>query len=270
MVMQLSRIDAFGGADILDSRVRRFSFAPHWHDDYVFAAYYGGQKDLRCGPDQHVTQAGEVLIIAPGTVHSASVRGHQGWHYKAIYLDEGRLCRATGVPAAVLARQIRDHALIRRNGMAGTLAQALDAGGTAELAISEWLLAALTGLPCADPARISPPAGLRLVHERIMDDPAAPIRMADLTGLAGVSPAHLSRAFRASFGLSPFQMITAARLDRARRAIAAGARLADAAADAGFADQSHMNRWFRRTYGATPGWFQDRINSVQDPAAPRH
>jgi AraC-like DNA-binding protein len=38
-----------------------------------------------------------------------------------------------------------------------------------------------------------------------------------------------------------------------RRAIAAGAPLADAAATAGFADQSHMTRHFKRAYGITPG-----------------
>lgn len=35
-----------------------------------------------------------------------------------------------------------------------------------------------------------------------------------------------------------------------------GARLADVAADAGFADQSHMTRVFKRVTGVTPGDFR--------------
>jgi AraC-like DNA-binding protein len=42
-------------------------------------------------------------------------------------------------------------------------------------------------------------------------------------------------------------------LDRARRLIASGMPLAAAAAEAGFADQSHLSRRFKRTYVLTPG-----------------
>ena len=43
------------------------------------------------------------------------------------------------------------------------------------------------------------------------------------------------------------------RLRTARTAIEEGVPLARAAADAGFADQSHMTRQFVRAYGLTPG-----------------
>jgi AraC-like DNA-binding protein len=46
---------------------------------------------------------------------------------------------------------------------------------------------------------------------------------------------------------------TMRRLAIARIAIQDGVPLAAAAAGAGFADQSHMTRQFRRTYGLTPG-----------------
>ena len=42
------------------------------------------------------------------------------------------------------------------------------------------------------------------------------------------------------------------RLDRVRRFLNGGASPAQAALDAGFADQSHMSRHFKRTYGLTP------------------
>jgi AraC-like DNA-binding protein len=54
------------------------------------------------------------------------------------------------------------------------------------------------------------------------------------------------------------------RLDGARAAIAAGRSLARAAADAGFADQSHLTRQFKRAYGMTPGRWRNLIG----PAAP--
>jgi AraC-like DNA-binding protein len=47
------------------------------------------------------------------------------------------------------------------------------------------------------------------------------------------------------------------RLVRARRMLAAGEPPAAAAAACGFADQSHLGRWFRRAYGLTPGAYRD-------------
>ena len=41
-----------------------------------------------------------------------------------------------------------------------------------------------------------------------------------------------------------------------RRLLSAGAAPAQVAADAGFADQAHLTRWFRRYYGITPGAYR--------------
>jgi AraC-like DNA-binding protein len=41
-------------------------------------------------------------------------------------------------------------------------------------------------------------------------------------------------------------------LDRVRREVRAGAGLAQASLAAGFADQAHMTRHFKRAYGMTP------------------
>jgi AraC-like DNA-binding protein len=45
-------------------------------------------------------------------------------------------------------------------------------------------------------------------------------------------------------------------LREARRRLAAGEAIAAVAPATGFADQSHLTRWFRRTYGITPGAYQ--------------
>src|SRR5205814_8631693 len=63
----------------------------------------------------------------------------------------------------------------------------------------------------------------------------------------------IARHFRWAFGTSPDRYRTLRRLALARAAIESGQSLARAAAEAGFADQSHMTRHFKRTYGLTPG-----------------
>lgn len=73
-----------------------------------------------------------------------------------------------------------------------------------------------------------------------------------LEQITGTDRFTLARHFRRAFGTSPDRYRTMRRLALARTAMESGVPLARAAADAGFADQSHMTRQFKRTYGLTP------------------
>ena len=79
--------------------------------------------------------------------------------------------------------------------------------------------------------------------------------LADAARHAGLSPHHLHRLFAARFGLTPHAYVGRERLRLALAALRAGEGLASAAALAGFADQSHFTRQFRRHVGVTPGRF---------------
>jgi AraC-like DNA-binding protein len=64
------------------------------------------------------------------------------------------------------------------------------------------------------------------------------------------------RSFKRNIGMTPHAYQVQLRVDRARRMLAHGADVADAAAAAGFCDQSHLHRHFTRTVGVTPGVYQ--------------
>lgn len=107
------------------------------------------------------------------------------------------------------------------------------------------------GSPAASQA-LSP--WLEIVRERIDDAPDEAVSVAALAALAGVSPTHLTRRFRAAYGLS----VTAYRnLRRVQRAVHRLARpfpsLVEVAVESGFHDQSHFTHHFRNLTGTTPG-----------------
>ena len=81
----------------------------------------------------------------------------------------------------------------------------------------------------------------------------APVSSARLERVTGLSRIALARHFRAGLGTSPHRYVVMRRLDRARRLIQSGAALAAAAAESGFADQSHLTRHFSARSGVTPG-----------------
>ncbi|MFD0535866.1 helix-turn-helix domain-containing protein [Actinomadura luteofluorescens] len=65
------------------------------------------------------------------------------------------------------------------------------------------------------------------------------------------------RAFRREYGMAPSDYQRQLRLRAARRLLARGDAIGDVAARTGFADQSHLTRWFVRCYGTTPGGYRD-------------
>ncbi len=84
----------------------------------------------------------------------------------------------------------------------------------------------------------------------------------ELAAAAGVHPARLARGFRRVYGESVGERLRRLRLEAARAAVAApGSDLAEVAHACGFADQSHMTRAFRRTFGVTPGALRSRRGS---------
>ena len=91
------------------------------------------------------------------------------------------------------------------------------------------------------------------MRERIDDAPARPHSLTDLAALAGLSRYQTLRGFARLTGLTPHAYVMQRRLDTARSLIRQCSTLADAAIEAGFADQSHMHRIFVARYGFTPG-----------------
>ena len=85
-----------------------------------------------------------------------------------------------------------------------------------------------------------------------------------LAAACSVDRFRLSRAFKAAFGLAPHAYLVQLRLARARRQLAAGRSPAHVAFDLGFADQSHLGRWFLRAYGMTPAQYRRRCTNRPD------
>jgi AraC family transcriptional regulator len=75
----------------------------------------------------------------------------------------------------------------------------------------------------------------------------------------GVHPVYLSRQFKRHFGVNMGEYLREAKVRLACDELRTGKSLAEIAAAAGFADQSHFTRVFKKILGETPGEFRQRI-----------
>lgn len=109
------------------------------------------------------------------------------------------------------------------------------------------------------PVRLDP-SSTAVVHEvaaRIHRDPTKRYRVGELAQAAGLTRFELSRRFRRVAGMSISEYLQRARIDRAKALLDDAAMpLAEVALAAGFFDQSHFTRVFRRYVGMPPGAFQ--------------
>ena len=116
-----------------------------------------------------------------------------------------------------------------------------------------------------------PPAWLCSAEELLRANIGDCVGLGEVASAIGVHPAHLARVFRAHYGVSVGEYGRRLRLAWAATEIARGdTPLATVAADAGFADQSHFTRLFRRHVGITPARYRaeaqrDKLGAFQTP-----
>jgi AraC-like DNA-binding protein len=251
--------------EILKGTYTRHRFAPHLHDTFALGAIEAGASKIRYR-DRTVTQrAGDVVVIPAREVHTGESDGPQGWSYRMLYLPEDLLAAFTtsddlsfdspSIEDPELARRIIDlHALLD----AGTDRLR---GQTALVDVLQMLCArhAAGREDRAEDGR--PSATLCLVRDYLEAHFAKSISLMELSTLSGVSPFHLSRRFRARYGLPPYMYLELVRVNRAREMLRRGEPISRVAFDTGFSDQSHLTRRFKRVVGVPPGQYAKTYGS---------
>lgn len=245
-----------GGIDAVIAHTAR-TLSRHTHDQFGVGAMRTGAHRSCSGRGQVEAVAGDTITVNPGEVHDgAPVGGRRSWGmlYFETYVVQsaaedvfGHFNTAFEYTQPVIGDPRTSKAFWR-------LLRAEINPATPPILREELLLSLISRAGSHD-AKISneTPGSIRLARQRIDDDPGSPITLLELATLCGVSRFHLIRSFARAIGLTPHAYLLQQRTALARRLIATGLPLAEAAAAAGFADQSHMTRAFARYYGFSPG-----------------
>lgn len=111
--------------------------------------------------------------------------------------------------------------------------------------------------------------GLREVVRYVQDHVGEPIRIADLTRVAGFSEAQLERRMKRVFGVTATQHVLRVRVEAATRLLAeTDESIADVAARCGFYDQPDFTRRFARLTNATPAQFRSASRAADARPGP--
>lgn len=274
----LMRRDVATGLEAVRARFHHHAYDMHSHDDeWLVGITHDGVQQFFCRGRQQQSVAGRIILIEPGERHDGHSPDPQGFAYSMLYLQGDRMRAEMGSDAALGFRDTlaEDRLLAQRIALACTAV--LD---QAPLLVIEHHRDALLlrlrhhlGRQPPEPAICHPLLGQAppapAMAERAMDYLKAhfcdEIPSADLAEIAGASSRfQLNRAFRQRFATTPHACQLQLRLAQSRKLLRQGTPPAEAAMSCGFADQSHMTRWFRRAYGMAPGAFARGRTNLQD------
>ncbi len=110
-------------------------------------------------------------------------------------------------------------------------------------------------------------ATMQRVARYIEENYTENVPLRDLAQLAALSPCTLVNLFRREVGIPPHQYLCHVRILEAMALLRSGASPAAAAIDAGFFDQSHLTRHFKRVCGMTPGQYAASVLTAATLAA---
>jgi len=232
------------------------AFAPHRHDTYGIGITTVGVQTFRYRGVPRISLPGQIHVLHPGETHDGAPATEDGFGYRILHIAPALVQEAMTVKATLpfVAEPVQ-----RRGGPALGRVRALlddvnepmsDLERVETASAVADLLVALTG---HDTSR--GPVDTRavtLAREYLEANLRRQTPASTLESVTGLDRFTLTRHFRRAFGTSPGRYRTTRRVALARAAIESGVTLAEAALDAGFADQAHMTRHFKRTYGLTP------------------
>lgn len=236
----------------------RHSFARHTHEQFGIGTIQLGAQRWRSDKRQVEAGLGQVIAVNPGEVHDGEPIGDVGRSWRMLYFDPSVLQAAA---AEIFPEPNREFELAQPVVGDSRLVKLVDELFFAETSLhseplrrEELILSLVAGIGRPRTCRtFTRPASIALAISRMNDDLAGQHSLAELAEISQMSRLQFLRSFARETGMPPHAYLVQQRVDFVRRLLASGTALAEAALEAGFADQSHMTRAFVRRYGVTPG-----------------
>ncbi|MEU6659086.1 AraC family transcriptional regulator [Streptomyces sp. NPDC046821] len=243
-----------GVVEVFHAHFTEHAYPMHVHDAWTLLIVDDGAVRYDLDRHERGTPHDTVSLLPPHVPHNGSPATAQGFRKRVLYLDSTQLDDSFIGPA-VDGPDLTDPVLRTRIGQLHT---ALAHPGDEFEAQSRLAL-------IGDRLRTHLRPGIRLTEEPPGQGVAHHLRdLLDEHLLDGIAldeasrvvhahPSHLVRAFSRTFGIAPHQYVMSHRVDLARRLLLGGRPAGEVASAAGFYDQSHLTRHFKRILGTTPG-----------------
>jgi AraC-like DNA-binding protein len=262
------------GIETVHAHFRGHAYDPHDHDEVLVGVTQQGVQQFRCHRSLHTSTPGRAILIEPGAIHDGHAPEGDGFTYAMLYLPQSWVAdvmerlgqwEISAIQPAFRSTLTGDVALIAAIQQA-FVAIHYDEGRLARDQSLDRMMGVLSRHLSVETPRNQRDSVAKMerakgfLHAQMDRD----IGLDELTSYSGMDRFRLTRQFQRTFGLSPHAYLVRLRLRTARALLANGQGPAQVATKVGFADQSHLGRWFQRAYRLTPAAYQRQCTNVLD------
>ncbi|MCM1512357.1 MAG: AraC family transcriptional regulator [Oxalobacter formigenes] len=239
------------------------AFPNHFYEYYVIGLVEEGGRCLSCTGKRYTIRRGSIVLFNPGDNHACVQTDEGALSYRAFHISrEVMLDFAEEVSGKrklpVFSNNViyDDEVVVCRFRLLHkTIMQCNSKAGRENfLALLSILILNYSRTAEADMpacrAEIEKACGFIKQHF------AERIYLRQLCHHVQLSQSTLLRVFVKSKKMTPYQYLETIRINEARRLLANGVPLSDAAIRTGFSDQSHFTNYFTRFIGFTPGVYR--------------
>jgi AraC-like DNA-binding protein len=265
---------SFPGIERMEARFYGDAFDLHRHDTYAIGVTLQGVQSFHYRGALRHSLPGNLIVLHPDELHDGGAGTEDGLRYRILYLEPSLLLRALEdehAPLPFVGQPVLTDEGLKASllSVLGPLDQGLD-----DLAVDDLVSRIAQGLAVHASQRLKPLGSLawRQVHlarDYLEAHATRSVRSQELEKITGLDRYALSRHFRALLATSPHRFLLMRRLQHARSMIEAGEPLAEIAVATGFADQSHLNRHFKKAFGLTPGRWAGLVTAGAGTPAPK-
>ncbi len=248
---------------------RKVCYDLHSHTHWSIGAITKGTSTFIYRDDNYQVQEGDLVLMNPDWPHACNPIDNQPWAYLMLYVDTAWLTQLRytegllGQPCwqDIANAVITDEHLYQ--GYCTMAATLLD--DTRELLdkqtqVVEYLSALIHTLDNQELAvDKQTPTALNKLADYLDEHCTQELSLDELCTLSGYSPSHLIRSFKQYFGMTPHAYIVNKRIQYGQRQLKKGTTIIDTALSAGFADQAHFQRTFKRLVAATPNQYRKSL-----------
>jgi AraC-like DNA-binding protein len=244
---------------------RKVRYGLHAHSTCSIGAVTGGRSTYLNGRTLESIGAGAVVVVNPEVAHACNPAEDAAWAYRMFYLDVDWLAQlqqelgfhaGQGFRAFEQTLSLRPDLFAGLNQLYALLTAPHESLLRKESAITAYFATLQQTLNPAPSTGREPNHRLARAAEYIDDNYTRALRLEEICAAADLSPSYLIRAFRQQYGMTPHAYVVNRRIEFSRALLRRGRAIAEVAADAGFADQAHLQRAFRQFVAATPGQYR--------------
>ena len=251
-------------------------FPNHFHECYVIGFVEGGKRHLWCKNQECDVSAGDLILFNPRDNHCCAPVDGQLLDYRAVNIQPEIMEKSVKEITGRSFRPYFTQNVVFRSDITRSVAALYDAilRHASKLEKEESLFFLLEQLlqeyaePFSEETISRPNPQIQSLCTYMEEHFSDNLSLDELTAMTTFGKSYLLRSFTKQIGVSPYRYLQTIRLDKAKHFLEQGIAPVDAAAMAGFSDQSRFTNFFKEFIGLTPRQYQKIFTTTSEPEEP--